>query len=169
MKLTEGELEFNFTEVIDGFKFDEKDKFSAHYHGLSHCMKGVDYIIELPDEYLFIEVKDPSHSESADERHDIFKNKVTSGTLLPELRQKYRDTFLYRWAENKVDKPIHYICLITLESPLVLHLMQELKRQLPEGKASSRWQQGIVSSCIVVNIELWNQQFTKWPIARLSA
>ncbi len=167
MKLTEGELEFNFTNAIDGFKFDEKDKLSAHYHGLSHCMKGVDFIIELSDKYVFIEVKDPSQSGSTDERRDKFKNKVTSGILLSEIVQKYRDTFLYRWAENKVDKPIHYICLITLESPLVLHLMKQLKQQLPEGKAGPRWKQGIVSSCIVVNIENWNQQFTKWPILRL--
>jgi len=168
MKLTEGELEFDFTDAIDGFKFDETDTASAHFHGLSHCMKAVDFIIELPNEYLFIEVKDPSHSESTDERRGKFKNKVTSGKLLSELVQKYRDTFLYRWAENKVDKPIHYICLITLESPLVLHLMKKLKKQLPEGKASPRWQQGIASSCIVVNIENWNQQFTQWPITRLS-
>ena len=167
MKLIEGELEFDFKNVIDAFKFDETDKISAHYHGLSHCMKGVDFIIELPECYLFVEIKDPGHSRARTEATAAFKDKAISGKLREELVQKYRDTFLYRWAENKVDKPIKYICLVTLENALVLQLMNDLKKNLPEAKAGSRWQQGFASVCVVVNIDHWNEQFTQWPITRV--
>ncbi len=53
MKLTEGELEFDFNNIIDGFKFDESDKLETHYHGLSHCMKGVDFIVEQAEALFF--------------------------------------------------------------------------------------------------------------------
>lgn len=109
MKLKEGNLEFDFNNVIDGFKFDETDNTSPHYHGLTHCMKGVDFIVELKDAWLFIEIKDPGNPQATVERRAKFEEKITSGILITELVQKYRDTFLYRWAEKKIDKPIKYI------------------------------------------------------------
>ncbi len=167
MKLTEGELEFEFNNVIDVFKFDENNINAPNYHGLSHCMKGVDFIVEQPESYYFVEIKDPSHSDASEENKSKFKEKAVSGKLTKELVQKYRDTFLYRWAENKLEKPIVYICLVSLESPLVLQLMNELKRQLPEGEAGPNWQQGIVESVVVVNIDLWHRNFSHWSITRL--
>jgi hypothetical protein len=167
MKLAEGMLEFDFRGAINGFKFDETDNTSPHYHGLTHCLKGVDFIIELPDVWLFVEVKDPDHPDSTDERKEKFRQKAESGKLVPELVQKYRDTFLYRWAENQVDKPICYLCLVTLENALVLQLMTDLKRQLPEGKPSVRWKQTIAQSCIVANVETWNHSFGHWPVNRV--
>jgi len=169
MKLTEGELEFDFNNIIDGFKFDESDKLETHYHGLSHCMKGVDFIVEQAEAYFFIEIKDPSHSETSEENKRKFKEKAVTGKLTKELVQKYRDTFLYRWAENKLEKPIIYICLVTLESPLILQLMNELKRQLPEGEARPNWQHSIVKSAVVVNLDLWHRNFSHWPITRLGS
>ncbi|MCF6299341.1 MAG: hypothetical protein L3J01_05625, partial [Thiomicrorhabdus sp.] len=72
--------------------------------------------------------------------------------------------FLYRWADGKVDKPVQYICLINIESPLVSYFMDHLKRQLPEGKSNSRWRDGIAQSAVVVNIEAWNENFKNWPV-----
>jgi len=40
-------FEFDFTDAIDVFVFDEKDKTNPMYHGLSHAMKAVDLIVEL--------------------------------------------------------------------------------------------------------------------------
>ncbi len=169
MRLIEGDLVFEFNNVVDAFKFDESDKTSVHYHGLSHCMKGVDFIVELHDIYLFIEIKDPGNPLATEEGKETFKKKARSGgALIPELVQKYRDTFLYRWAENKIDKPIQYICLVTLENALVSSLMKQLKKHVPEGNASSRWQQSIAQSCIIANIETWNYNFSQWPVQRMN-
>ena len=47
MKIEADGFAFDFTDALDGFVFDEKDKTQPHYHGLSHAMKAVDIIVEL--------------------------------------------------------------------------------------------------------------------------
>ena len=48
MKIACDGFEFDFTDAVNVFVFDEKDKAKATYHGLSHAMKAVDLIVELP-------------------------------------------------------------------------------------------------------------------------
>lgn len=52
MKIEADGFCFDFTDAIDAFIFDEKDKQKPHYHGLSQAMKGVDIIVELDNDYL---------------------------------------------------------------------------------------------------------------------
>ena len=52
--LSEGDLRLTLPASVNGRKFDDDEQ-----HGLSHCMKAVDWILELPDRICFIEVKDP--------------------------------------------------------------------------------------------------------------
>ena len=47
---TERGLEITFNNVLDARKFED--------HGFTQ-MKAVDFVVELPDRYLFIEFKDP--------------------------------------------------------------------------------------------------------------
>ena len=51
-RLEEGDLLITFPEGADGRKFDGPE------HGLSHCMKALDWIFELKDRTYFIELKD---------------------------------------------------------------------------------------------------------------
>jgi len=53
MILQEGTLQFDIDGAIEAFKFDEQDRALATYHGLSHCMKAVDFVVEYNDHYLF--------------------------------------------------------------------------------------------------------------------
>ncbi len=162
MILSEGDLEFNFTDGTNVFKFDEVNNASPNYHGLTHCMKSVDFIIECQDDWLFVEIKDFEHPSRS------FAGTPDIDDLVAKLVQKYRDTFLYRWAEKKLDKPIRYICLVALSSPSV-YLTDKLKRQLPvPKKQSERWSQSIVLSVSVMNIEEWNRHFSEWPVIRVS-
>ena len=46
MRLTEGDLQITFNNAIVCRKFDDHLA-----HGLSHCMKAVDFIVELHDRY----------------------------------------------------------------------------------------------------------------------
>lgn len=48
MTLTEGTLQFTFNDVAGGGRFDGRT------HGLSHCMKAVDFIVELTDRYVHL-------------------------------------------------------------------------------------------------------------------
>ena len=55
-------------------------KFDDHSHGLSHCMKAVDFVVELPHLYLFIEFKDPEHpSAKQQDLESISANYSTCG------------------------------------------------------------------------------------------
>jgi len=161
MKIDCDGFEFDFTDALDVFVFDEKDKASVNYHGLSHAMKAVDLIVELENNYLFVEVKD-FHEPDAYQGNDYFNH------LREVLKYKYRDTWLYRWAENKADKPIKYLCLLELENGLISRMANEIRRQLPISNTSTRWVTEISNGSAVVNFNLWNKRFTAWPVVRLA-
>lgn len=161
MILEEGTLQFDFSDALTGFKFDEQDKDSPNFHGLSHCMKAVDFVVELDDSYLFIEVKDFPDSSR-------FSDDTKFNELVNSLVTKFRDSFIYRWAEEKTDKPIKYLCLIELENPLISRLMTELQRKLPQTTPNTRWQKPVVVACIIANVKCWNATFSGWQISRMS-
>ncbi len=66
-----------------------------------------------------------------------------------------------------MDKPVHYVCLINFDNALNSRMQKALKLELPVGKASIRWVQAIATSCQVVNVEKWNENFPKWPVTRI--
>lgn len=154
-------FEFDFTDALNVFVFDETDQASANYHGLSYAMKAVDLIVELENNYLFVEVKD-FHDPDAYQGNEHFNH------LREVLKYKYRDTWLYRWAENKTDKPIKYLCLLELENGLISRMAKEIRKQLPIGNAGPHWVTEISNGSAVVNYELWNKRFTAWPVVRLA-
>ncbi len=167
MKIEADGFSFDFTDALDVFVFDEKDKQRPYFHGLTHAMKAVDLIVELENGYLFVEMKDFHDPEAYDFRNATTDNKQPQkefNHLCQSLIQKYRDTWLYRWAEGKLDKPVHYVCLLTLENALISRLNKELRLRLPVGTAGPRWTQHIAASCAAVNLERWNQNFTAWPV-----
>lgn len=55
-EFTEGNLRITFPRTVNARKFDEPAT-----HGLSNCMKAVDFIVEDGDQISFIEIKDPDH------------------------------------------------------------------------------------------------------------
>jgi hypothetical protein len=173
MKIEVDGFSFDFPDAIDIFVFDEKDKCQAHYHGLSQAMKAVDIIVELDNDYLFIEVKDfhapdDYNFQNAKDNEQKKERRIYFNHLREVLKYKYRDTYLYRWAENKTDKPIRYLCLLTLDNPQISTLNNELRKQLPVGNAGPRWNREIARSCVVLNIERWNHNFPNWPVIRLT-
>ena len=161
MKIIVDGFAFNFQDAADVFIFDETDKNKATYHGLSHAMKAVDLIVEFENHYLFVEVKD-FHAPNEYRDGDYFNH------LRRVLKYKYRDSLLYRWAEKKLDKPVYYLCLLTLENALISQMNKELRQQLPLGRPVERWQRPIVHKCAVLNEERWNHNFPKWPLRKVA-
>ena len=168
--ITDG-FEFKFADAIDAFIFDEENKSKSTYHGMP--MKAVDIVAEFDKAYVYVEMKDfddpdmydqslAKDDEDVKKRHDHFK------WLKNYLKYKYRDSYLFRHAELKADKPIHYICLLTFDNALNTVMKKALKKELPIGKASRRWKQEFVNSCQVVNVAKWNENFPKWPVTRIS-
>jgi len=172
MRLTNVDgFSFNFTDALDAFVFDEKDSSKPTFHG--QPMKAVDIVVELADAYLYLEIKDfhdpAAYDITKSDAEEEMKTKRDGFKWLKNyLKYKYRDSYLYRYAEKKVEKPIHYICLLTFENALNTVMQKALVKELPVGRASRRWKQELVSSCQVVNLVKWNQHFPKWPVGRAS-
>lgn len=173
MKVTTDGFCFDFQDAITAFVFDETDRSKETYHG--QPLKAVDIIAEFENDYVYIEIKDfddpelyNTRLESEDEealnaRRDSFR------WLKNYLKYKYRDSYLYRHAEDKVDKPIHYICLLNFENALNVRLKKELVRDLPVlHQLPRRWKRSFIQSCQVLNLATWNENFPKWSASRCS-
>lgn len=159
---TEGDLRIEFPSWASVRKFDDKN------HGLSHCMKSVDFIVETKDKFIFIEFKDPQHPRSNESADDFISDK-----LFNELTYKYRDSFLYEWASEVPSKPIYYYVLVAIETLTEADLINRtdaLKRALPfNGPLSGAWRRKIVADCAVFNIASWNKRLSSYPISRITS
>lgn len=162
--LTEGKLQITIDNAIAVRKFD------GPTHRLSHCMKAVDFIIELSDRYLFIEFKDPQNADDGEET-EPYLIRFEKGNIDEDLKYKYRDSFLYELMSGRADKPIYYLVLIALDSLRKTHLRarkraldQKLPTQVPAGLA---WQRPLASGCGVFNLDSWNRNFPDYPVVRL--
>ena len=157
--LTEGSLEITFNNVLDATKFEE--------HGLT-TMKAVDFLVELDDRYLLVEVKDPEQAGSETSVMDYADN-FKSGGLDQDLKYKFRDSFLYRWAEGHTDKPYYYYVLVAVRWLSTADLSRRtnaLQHSLPIGTPLS-WVRSIATDCAVFNLGTWNATFPDYPVRRL--
>ncbi|MCB5228743.1 MAG: hypothetical protein LHW44_01550 [Candidatus Cloacimonetes bacterium] len=160
--------DFDFPKALNAFKFDSTDKNDQYYHGAP--MKAVDIIVEFENEYVFIEIKNFHNrsryeDETALEPFDIQDNKGALNLLKESLKYKYRDSLLYRFAESKVDNPIHYICLLNLKPSTLYGLAKVLRKELPVGISCARWKKPLAESCVVLNEAMFQSQFPKWRIS----
>lgn len=175
MKVQADGFEFDFPGALEAFVFDEKDKAQPHFHGLSHAMKGVDLVVELPTDTLFIEVKDFNAPDDYDFRFAMSdgeqkERRQRLNHLRDVLIHKFRDTWLYRWAERPAgspDKPVRYLCVLTLENGLLGVVNKELRLHLPIRPAGPRWQRELAVNCAVLNPQRWADVFPAWTINRL--
>lgn len=168
-KFTEANLEFEFATALEWEKFDD-----ATTYLLSHCgMKSVDFIVELPEQIIFLEVKDPQHPHATLTAKTQFVRELRSGELIENvLRPKCLNSLLYKLATQDInlDKPIYYYVLIaidTLREPELSEQNARLRRKLPlvprggklrkkfklQGKKSPQFIEG----CMIFNIATWNR------------
>lgn len=149
--LREHELVFEFVGALQAKVFDDDT------HGLSHCMKAVDFVVEYPDHDLFVEVKDPDQTDATPERRAAFERKLHSAELIRSLAGKYRDSWLYRFAEQR-DKPVRYVLLLQLSSltpELLVTLSDRLKHELPLHGPRT-WIRPFVERVAVLDMRQWN-------------
>jgi hypothetical protein len=159
---------FNFTDAISAFKFDDTDLASPTFHGAP--MKAVDIIAELPQAWLFVEVKEYDKPEAFDSDFSADKAHYDNYKWLKRyLKYKFRDSYLYRHAENKIDKPVHYLCLMNFDDALNTTMKKGLWTDLPVGQASRRWTKILAQSCQVLNLAAWNRNFPTWPVRKVAA
>ncbi len=167
----EGNLLFDFSSAVRSTKFDEEGA-----HGLTHCMKAVDFLVETHDAVLLIEAKDPDHPLAQARDVAVFAQELQSSVLTArELVPKCRDTFIYEWCcqDRAVDinKPWKYLVLIALSAlrpPELIVLSDGLRRSLPvAGPPGQRWQP-FVQDCQVFNLQTWSKSLgALFPVTRL--
>ena len=163
--LSEGDLEVTFNGALCTQKFDES-------YGMSHCMKAVDFIVEFPDHFIFVELKDFQHPRAASRDVREFIQRFKHGALISDLKYKYRDSILYEWAAGRLSKPVVYWVLLAWNKLTQADLVtktDELKRQIPLWVPQSvTWSRPIVQDCAVFNISSWNKNLPQYPVSRLS-
>ncbi|WP_431102093.1 hypothetical protein [Roseateles noduli] len=174
MKVRADGFEFDFPDAIEAHVFDEKDSQHPKFHGLSHAMKAVDIVVELPSDTLFIEVKDFHAPDdynfkvaASDEERGARRERVNH--LRDVLVHKLRDTWLYRWSERATgspDKPVRYLCVLTLDNGLLGVVNKELRRSIPIGLSGPRWQRELAQVCVVLNPQRWASAFPGWQLSR---
>ena len=164
--LQEGDLQMTLPDDVAGRKFDSPD------HGLSYCMKAVDWIVELPDCIYFIEVKDlDSDSAQGHKARGQFLKELKDEKRDSDFVGKFRDSFLYEWARKSVGQPISYLVVIAyanLDSALLQNRREALQRKLPTG-LKTKWLRPLAKDCLVFNIETWNAYFPQFPLARVGS
>jgi hypothetical protein len=160
MQIVADGYKFDFPDAIEAYKFDETDKLSPYYHGVTP-LKAVDVMVELPNTYLFIEIKSYDDLSVFAEEHacDTCGAKVNHKNWLKNnLVRKYRDTFLYRYCEKKLDKPIIYVCLLNFDSALLSFFKKRLREEIPLGNSrKGRWKKTILEHVILTNMAAWNR------------
>jgi hypothetical protein len=160
------------------------ENFDSGSHGMSHCLKAVDYVFEIPSHLVFLEIKDPDCPPPAkikekkdlariESEKDDFVRRFKSGAIDEELAKKHRDTWMYKRSEQKVGlKPIRYFVLLackSLSSTEFLARTEGLRRKIPvNGRSGQDWS-WLIEDCAVVSLEAWNKYFPKIPIVRSSA
>ena len=163
--LREGNFQITFPKGAKVRRFDDRAS-----HGLSHCMKAVDFIVEEVNRISFIELKDPDHPNAKQVNRNIFIKDFLSGALDEDLKYKYRDTFLYQWASGSVGKPIYYWIIIALEKLTEAELSSrtdDLRRKLPLKGPTGKWKRPIVADCMVFNIATWRRHQSRFPLSRI--
>lgn len=154
--------EFDFPKAVELIKFDERDNTYPSYHQVKE-MQAVDVIAEFEDCYLFIEIKERSkfNQKKMLEAQSLKKEKrqhESVDSLREDLVGKYKDSFLYRYAEKNINKPIRYICLMNLDKIIADRFSIELKKYLRYGKkAPKTWNRSFISSVVVTDIHGWNR------------
>lgn len=157
---------FDFSDAVAAFKFDETDPTSTAFHGAP--MKAVDIVAELPHAYLFVEVKHYDNPADFSADSSDTTGKFDYFTWLKKyLKYKYRDSYLYRYAEDKTDKPVHYLCLLNFDDALNTIMRKNLRKDLPVENTPDRWIRSIAESCQVLNLSAWNRNFPNWPVQKI--
>jgi hypothetical protein len=146
-------------------------RFDGEEHGLSHCMKAVDFIVEMPDRIYYIEIKDPDQTDNETRRRQ-FAADLSSGKIDEELKTKFRDTWIYEWAQRQaLRKPVYYLILIAFEKLTASELSARksgVERKLPViGPSNQPWQRPFVRGCAVLNLAAWNRTFINMPVRRV--
>ena len=147
--MDERELSFTFPDDWAAEHFDAPGRASIDH------FQPVDFVVELAERTLFIEVKDPSNSRAPQSEREDFVQKMKSKELThKQLVPKARTSWAFLRLMKRAEKPITYIVVIGAEAlridPLLwLDLTDRLKERLAK-ETEVPWPLQYVDKCIVI-------------------
>ena len=148
LDLREERVRLDFPNALALYKFDERERLSPTFHGAP--MKAVDVLAEFPTFQLWIEIKEYTPEEIQEMKDERDKGKPGElhhkTWLVNNFKYKFRDTFLYRFCEEKIDLPVVYVCLTNFDHALNIFFRRQLINQLPTGKVMpDRWRKELIA------------------------
>lgn len=165
--LQEGNCCFDFSCCIAAYKVD-----MPTYSGLL----SVDFIVELEDKFLFIEVKNIDNPKTpAEERKEwIERLKIQkSNSFLFEMSVKFKDTILRKWAnEESLDKPIWYIIVLqfaAIDAKSRIWLAENLSGHLPTcfTKKNGFKKTIKIKHWDILNVDDWKEKYPEFPLTEV--
>lgn len=145
-------------------------RFDGNDHGMSHCMKAVDFIVDTPAARIFLEIKDPDAAVSPETPVE-YAEKLCVGKLDTALLYKYRDGWLYTYANNIMRKRPHYyfilIGLAGLSTDSISRRSNALQQKTSLEGPSGPWARPFVDQVFVFNLESWNRNFPQFRAIRI--
>lgn len=163
MKETIEGYHFDFPKATSISKFDDPKT-----HQMSHTMKAVDVLIEMPECRIFIEIKNyEAHREwkgflkKKDEEREAFLDHLRFS-----LKYKYRDSFLYQRCQNEEENKKSIFVFLTDWSnnsqintfQNALHWQSLFPTQNEKDENWGKvWKRTFVADAIMVNDSLWNK------------
>lgn len=164
MTIQEGALRIAIPDNCTAHRFDDAA------HGMSHCMKAVDFVLETPSARILLEIKDPDAALDP-ERPIQYAEKLNSEELDTDLVRKYRDSWLYLYASRRLpNKPHYYFVLIslkTLTTDSISRRSSALQNKTSIEGPTGPWARPFVDQVFVFNIESWNRIFPQFHAERV--
>jgi hypothetical protein len=166
----DADLQFEFPDELI---WDELDKQGVK---LPVKMKLVDIVIEREKDVLLVEIKDPSNSNSTEERQgEYLKRLLNNSVLAQDLTPKARDSYTYLHLMARDSKPFKYVVLLGVDV-----FDQEKQKAVLTGfkdrllasilcESFEAWKRVHIADCVVMSVQGWNDKFPAWPVTRLGA
>ena len=159
--------------IVEGYTFDfpkatSITKFDGDSHHMTHAMKAVDVLIELPEWRFFVEVKDYELHCEWTELLATEDKKQKLEKLRSDLVYKYRDSFLYHWCQKAEEKKNAFVFLTDWSDAVkIVSFKTKLKGRFPTSDQqclwSNVWTRTFVDKLFVVNTGLWSKStLSEW-------
>jgi hypothetical protein len=148
----DGDLYFDFPEADSQEPFDDEATFGTT------TIQPVDFIVDIDERYVFIEVKD--HDNPVAKNQQAILAKLRDGRLIRKLAGKYRDSRFFFEFQQRSPKPVHYVVVLSwaaVDNALLLAKTEELKLAIPISHASHRL--SCLDQCIILNLEQFKKRF----------
>lgn len=164
----EKQLRFIFPDHWDAERFDDPGRPSINF------FKPVDFVVELKERTLLIEVKDPSNTNAPQANKDDFLRQMRTKTLIHDhLVPKARTSWAFLRLMKRAEKPITYIVVIGADSLRIEPLLwsnftARLKQRLSQ-EIDVPWPYQYVDQCIVIPAADLSRHLPGVTVQRLAA